>query len=180
MALTGKPFKGIGKNLSYQKQLFYKYKGFSSHYKINVGDDELFINQTAKKGNTKIQISPESKVVMVKPISFAQWVKTEKTRILIRKFFKTGSRFILSLFQSTAFLFFTAFALLLFFGANWIVILSLFGLRFISQLVIFGLAAKKLDEKGILVFSPLFEVLLIIIDLFIWIILIFGRKNKWA
>ncbi len=64
MALAGKPFKGIGKNLSYQKQLFYNNKGFSSHYKINVGDDELFINQTAKKSNTRIQISSESNVAV--------------------------------------------------------------------------------------------------------------------
>ncbi len=180
MALADKPFKGIGKNLSYQKQLFYNNKGFSSHYKINVGDDELFINQTAKKDNTRIQISPESKVAVVNPISFAQWFKTEKTRILIRKFFKPGSRFLLSLFQSTAFLYFTTFALLLVFGANWIVALSLFSLRFISQFVIFGMAAKKLGEKNILISSPLFEVLLILFDFFIWIILIFGRKNKWT
>jgi glycosyltransferase involved in cell wall biosynthesis len=180
MALAGHPFKGIGKNLSYKKDLFYKNKGFSSHYKINLGDDELFINQTARKENTKIQLSPESHVAVVKSISFAQWFKNEKTRILIRKFFKKGSWFIVSFFQTTTLLFFTSFVLLLIFGASWIVVLSLFGLRLLSQLVIFGNAAKKLNEKKLLLISPLFEILLLITDLFIWLMLLFTRKNKWT
>jgi glycosyltransferase involved in cell wall biosynthesis len=179
MAMAGKPFKGIGKNLSYKKQLFYDHKGFSSHYKINVGDDEIFINQTAKKRNTNIQLSPKSKVAVVKLISFAKWLKGEKTRILSRRFFKTGSRLLISLFNTTALLFFASFAVLLIFGFDWMLLIPLFGLRLISQYVIFGLAAKKLDEKKLLLFSPLFEILLVIIDFFIWIGLMFGKKNKW-
>jgi cellulose synthase/poly-beta-1,6-N-acetylglucosamine synthase-like glycosyltransferase len=179
MALTGKPFKGIGKNLSYKKQLFYDHKGFSSHYKINVGDDEIFINQTAKKRNTLIQLSPKSKVAVVKPISFAKWLKGEKSRILIRRFFKTGSRLLISLFNTTALLFFASFAALLIFGFDWMLLIPLFGLRLISQYVIFGLAAKKLDERNLLLFSPVFELFQILIDFFIWLTLLFGRKNKW-
>jgi glycosyltransferase involved in cell wall biosynthesis len=180
MALAGKPFKGIGKNLSYQKQLFYSHKGFSSHYKINVGDDEIFINQTANKRNTNIQISQQSKVVVVKPVSLSSWLKSEKTRIFIRRFFKTGSRFFISLFNSTAFLFFASFVTLLVLGFNWMLVLPLFAVRLISLYVIFGLTAKKLTEKRLLLFSPLLEIFLILIDFIIWLVLIFSRKKRWA
>jgi len=179
MGLAGKPFKGIGKNLSYQKQLFYKNKGFSSHYKINVGDDEIFINKTAKKQNTCIQLSPGSKMAVVKTISFANWLKGEKTRILIRKFFKTGSRIFISLFNTTALLFFASFTALLIFGFDWVLLVPLFGLRLVSQLIIFGFAAKKLNEKRLLLLSPLLELLVMLTDFFIWLGLLFGRKNKW-
>jgi len=180
MALAGKPFKGIGKNLSYTKQLFYNHKGFSSHYKINLGDDEIFINQTANKRNTNIQISQHSKVAVVKSMSFSNWVKSERTRIFIRRFFKTGSRFLISLYHSTAFLFFATFASLLLLKFNWMMVLPLFGLRLISQYIIFGLAAKKLTEKGLLLFSPLLEVFLVFFDFLIWFAMIFSRKKKWA
>jgi hypothetical protein len=118
-------------------------------------------------------------VAVVKLISFAKWLKGEKTRILSRRFFKTGSRLLISLFNTTALLFFASFAVLLIFGFDWVLLIPLFGLRLISQYVIFGLAAKKLDEKKLLLFSPLFEILLVIIDFFIWIGLMFGKKNKW-
>jgi len=179
MALAGIPFKGIGKNLSYKKQLFYRRKGFSSHYKIDVGDDELFINQTAKKSNTRVQISSNSKITHVKAFTISQWFKAEKSLLLIRKYFKTSSRILLSLFHSGTFLFYLSFILLLVFGANWIVILSLFCLRLVSQMLIFGLAAKKLGEKNLLLLSPLLEILLIIINFLIWTGLLFSRKNKW-
>jgi len=180
MALAGKPFKGIGKNLSYNKQLFFKHKGFSSHYKINVGDDEIFINKTSTRRNSNIQISPLSKVVQVKSVSLSDWIKSEKTRIFIRRFFKPSSRFFISLFQSTAFLFFASLASLLFLGFNWMLLLPLFALRLISQYVIFGLAAKKLSEKGLLLFSPLLEISLILIDFLTWFVLIFSKRKRWA
>ena len=180
MALAGKPFKGNGKNLSYRKQMFYERKGFSSHYKINIGDDEIFINQTARKRNTAVIISPQSKVVNIKPVSPVKWFKNEKARLFIRKYFRAGSRFLISLFQSSAFLFYASFVSLLVLGFSWILVLPLFALRLISQYIIFGLAAKKLDEKKLLLFSPLMEIALILIDFFIWLLLIFSKKNRWT
>ena len=43
-ALAGIPYMGVGRNLSYLKQVFYKNNGFISHYRIRSGDDDLFIN----------------------------------------------------------------------------------------------------------------------------------------
>ncbi|MBK7817364.1 MAG: glycosyltransferase [Sphingobacteriaceae bacterium] len=40
-ALKGKAYMGVGRNLGYKKDLFYRNKGFSSHYHINSGDDDL-------------------------------------------------------------------------------------------------------------------------------------------
>ena len=180
MALAGGPFKGNGKNLSYRKQMFYGRKGFSSHYKINVGDDEIFINQTARKQNTAVILSPESKVVNIKPVSVGRWFKNEKARLFIRKYFRAGSRLLISLFQSSAFLFYASFVSLLVLGFSWILVLPLFALRLVSQYLIFGLAAKKLDEKKLLPFSPLMEIALILIDFIIWLFLIFSRKNRWT
>ena len=59
-------------------------------------------------------------------------------------------------------------------------VLPLFALRLISLYVIFGLAAKKLTEKRLLLFSPLLEIFLVLVDFLIWLILIFSRKKKWA
>ena len=45
LALAKKPYMGVGRNLSYRKSTFMKNKGFTSHYNIPSGDDDLFISQ---------------------------------------------------------------------------------------------------------------------------------------
>ena len=40
---------GVGRNLAYKKSLFFKNKGFASHINITSGDDDLFIQEVAKK-----------------------------------------------------------------------------------------------------------------------------------
>src|SRR5690349_11291019 len=46
-ALAGKPYMGVGRNLAYRKNLFFRNKGFSSINHIPSGDDDLFINRVA-------------------------------------------------------------------------------------------------------------------------------------
>ena len=59
-ALAGKPYMGVGRNLSYKKTIFYRHKGFSAHNNIPSGDDDLFINMAATKINTKINIDKDT------------------------------------------------------------------------------------------------------------------------
>ena len=53
-ALAGKPYMGVGRNLSYKRSVFFRHKGFSSHHHVQSGDDDLFINMAANKKNTRI------------------------------------------------------------------------------------------------------------------------------
>ena len=52
MSLAGHPYMGTGRNLAYRKELFFENKGFASHYELASGDDDLFINEVARKANT--------------------------------------------------------------------------------------------------------------------------------
>lgn len=180
MALSGLTFKGIGSNLSYRKSLFYRNKGFSSHYVINAGDDELFVNKTAIRNNVRVQISNESLVKSLKPVSVLQWLENEKIRLSIRRYFKFGQRALISIFSISTFLFYLIFALLLLLKIQWPVVVGIFAVRLITQMIIFGLAQKKLSEKRLLLLSPLFEILLVLVDLFIWIRLLFSKKSTWS
>ncbi|NJL75852.1 MAG: hypothetical protein HC892_13345 [Saprospiraceae bacterium] len=55
-ALWGIPYMGVGRNIIYQKSLYYKVGGFKSHEHVASGDDDLFINATAHLNNTTIII----------------------------------------------------------------------------------------------------------------------------
>ena len=180
MALSGIPFKGIGKNLSYKRGLFYKHKGFSSHYTISAGEDEIFVNKAAKKQNTSICIHEAGKVISEKNTSFLNWLNLERSRLKIRRFFKPAHRVMISLYSASVFIFYTSFAFLLIAGFHWLVPVSVFALRLISQTIIFAFTQKKLSEKKLLLLSPFFEIFILLIDFFIWINLLFSRKYKWT
>jgi glycosyltransferase involved in cell wall biosynthesis len=179
MALSGFTFKGVGKNLSYQKSLFYREKGFSSHYVINSGDDELFVNKSATRNNVAVQINPAGQTARTKAITFSQWLTNEKNKLAIRRHFKFGHRATISIFNTTTFSFFLLFAMLLISGYYFELVLGAFALRLISQMVIFGFSQKKLSEKRLIIFAPVLEIIHVLIDFLLWISLLFTRKKKW-
>src|SRR5450432_3596030 len=57
-ALASMPYMGVGRNLSYKKELFFSNKGFSSINYLPGGDYDLFINMVANESNTNIVIDP--------------------------------------------------------------------------------------------------------------------------
>ncbi len=179
MALSGIPFKGIGRNLSYTRELFYRNKGFSAHYTINAGDDELFVNKTATRKNVSVQISAGSRIDQVRPYSFRRWLISERKRLGMRHYFKTGHRVLIETYTVSLFLFYTLLAALLLLKAPWISVAAIFALRFISQLILFGLIQKRLHEKNLLLLTPFFELFLLLIGFFIRLRLLFSRKRKW-
>ena len=159
-ALMGHPYMGIGKNLSYRKELFYKNKGFISHYTTSVGDDDLFVSQVATKKNTDVLIDAEN-AILTTPISgFRPWVRQKSSRYSTVSKYAPHTRLMLSMFYISQFLFYATFIALLCLkpaftlsigAAFYIPILAFFFLlRFGTQLIIYHNSSKHLGEKGLL------------------------------
>ncbi|MBR1514567.1 MAG: glycosyltransferase [Bacteroidales bacterium] len=159
-ALNHHPYMGIGKNLSYRKELFYRNKGFISHYTTSVGDDDLFISQVATKKNTEVLIDAENAILSTPPGSFHLWMRQKSSRYSTIPQYGAGARLYLSLFYISQFLFYASFITLLCLkpaftiaGGEvfYIPILAFFFLlRFGTQLIIYHKASKRLGEKGLL------------------------------
>src|SRR5687768_6431115 len=73
-ALAGKPYMGVGRNLSYKKGLFFRHKGFSSINHIPSGDDDLFINKVANKHNTTVVLDPEAFTLSAPKQTWRDWM----------------------------------------------------------------------------------------------------------
>ena len=161
-ALNRHPYMGIGTNLSYRKELFYRNKGFISHYTTSVGDDDLFISQVATKQNTEVLIDAENTILTTPPRTFRLWMRQKSSRYSTVRQYDLRARLSLSLFYGTQLLFYAAFITLLALCAQpaftiaggevfYIPILVFFFLlRFGSQLLIYHKASKRLGEKGLL------------------------------
>ncbi len=178
-ALIGLTYMGVGRNLSYKKSLFYKHNGFMSHYKVRSGDDDLFINQAAKKDNTNIQISHDSHTISIPKNSFNDWFIQKRRHFSTSGFYKAKHKLLLGLYSLSQILFYVLAIMLSIFMHNLIIIFSLIFLRFLSQFIIAKKTLSKLGERKILLFLPLLELIMIIINLPLAFSGIFNKENKW-
>ncbi len=180
-AMAGFPYMGVGRNLAYRKTLFYDNKGFAGHYHLNSGDDDLFVNKTAGKHNTRLQISRESSVVSDPHRSFYQWFK-QKRRHLSTAFHyrkKTKWRLLTEIYSRIIFYVFFVLSLI-FYPEYFVYFIGIFAFRMIIQLFVYKNFIKRLGEKYFLLFSIFYDILIPVIN-FIAIASnkIYSNNSKW-
>ncbi len=178
-SLAGKTYMGTGRNLAYKKSLFFKMKGFASHYHIESGDDDLFVNEAATKQNSKIEVSIDSHTISRVKKTLKDWFRQKRRHVTTFKHYNFGSKFRLTMIGISQYLFFTTLITLLILKFEPIVILSLFLFRLLVQIIIFNKSMKLLSEKDLLLFSPLIELTLLIMYPMIAFSNLFIKKNKW-
>ena len=162
-ALAGRPYAGVGKNLSYRQRLFFNQKGFTSHYTMEAGDDDLFVSQAATRRNTGVHIDPENTVECAAPLSFGSWMRRQVSRYTTLKNYHVGARAFAALHYGSQLLFYACFLALWFlppafelplevsYAAYYFPTLAiLFLLRYITQLFIYRGATRRLGERGLL------------------------------
>ena len=147
-ALAGKPYMGVGRNLSYKKELFYNSKGFSSINHVPGGDDDLFVNKVATSKNTRIAIDADAITLSEPKKTFGNWLRQKGRHYSTARFYKAGHKFLLTVYNLSFFFFYPLFVTsLLFF--DWRLALAVFGLRFITQAIVYYKAMQQLQEKDL-------------------------------
>jgi glycosyltransferase involved in cell wall biosynthesis len=147
-ALAGKPYMGVGRNLSYKKTIFFRHKGFTAHNNIASGDDDLFIKTAATATNTKINIDADTFTLSEPAKSWSQWLKQKRRHYSTAKYYKGIHKFLLGLYSFSQFLFYPLFVTsMLFYG--WQFALIVFGIRFIVQSIVYYFCMKQLNEKDL-------------------------------
>jgi len=182
MAKAGSPYMGVGRNLAYKKSLFFKTGGFASHYKIKSGDDDLFINMAAKGKNTVVAIHPDSYTWSKPKTSFSAWFAQKKRHLSTGKYYKAMDKFRLGLWAFSGNLFYITFILFLIFAKTpefLIIGLSFFVIRTISLIILHYYAGKKFLEKKLFIYSPMFDIIMVLLNPVFALSNLFYRKNKW-
>lgn len=170
-ALAGKPYMGVGRNLSYKKQLFLNNKGFSAINHIPGGDDDLFIGMVAKKGNTAIVIDKDAHTVSEPKQSWREWQKQKDRHYTTPKFYKKNIKTWLGLYSLSQVLVYPAFAAAILFF-NWYIVLAIFLLRLIVIAINWKNTMQKLNESDL---WPLF----LFFDFWMFIYYLFFVPSLW-
>lgn len=178
-SLAKRTYMGTGRNLAYKKSLFFKMKGFASHYHIESGDDDLFVNEAATKKNTKVQLSADSYTFSRVKKTIKDWIRQKRRHVTTFKQYKFGSKFRLIMLSSSQYLFYLSFAVLLMLLFQPIIVLSMFFFRLLLQIIIFNKSMKLLAERDLLLLSPFIEIILMIMYPLITVSNMFMKTNNW-
>ena len=179
LALAGMPYMGVGRNLSYKKSLFYKVNGFISHYSLESGDDDLFINQVAMRKNTRYCLHPDSFTFSHAKKGFNEWIRQKRRHLSTGRHYKPWHQFVLGLYSFSQLLVFLLLIVLLILRFPWPFVVFLFLLRLVSQMIIYYNAMKKLQTSKLLLISPILEFFEMIILHYVVLTNRFFKKSQW-
>lgn len=178
-ALAGVPYMGVGRNLSYKKDLFLKNNGFKSHYHIKSGDDDLFINGAANKSNVRIRINNKSFTASKPKEKIREWWWQKKRHYSTSGLYKWHHKLLLSLYPISLLLLLVSTIISLFGPWIWVA-LAMFTLRIIIQLLIFRNIYKKLGASELLILTPILELIFLIVNPMIHVSNAFVKPTRWA
>ncbi len=178
-AKMGNPYMGVGRNLAYTKELFFENNGFAEHMKILSGDDDLFVNEAATKQNTAIVTHPDSFTTSIPKKTFSEWIEQKRRHVTTADFYKTKDKITLGLFYISQFLFIVTAIILIAFQFELEIVGALIVLRYIFSFWSISLASKKLNEKNIIAWYPVLEIILLFSHLYIFMTNFFIKPNHW-
>lgn len=163
-AIWRMPYMGVGRNMAYKRSLFYSGKGFTSHFHLASGDDDLFVNEHATRSNTAVVFSPGSHTRSSAKQSFQRWAFQKKRHFSTASRYKKIHGILLTLEPLSRLFFYAGFAALLFYTPLQIPVLAAFGIRLLIQLIVIKKAMMRLNEKNLLVISLLYDLSSIFIN----------------
>jgi hypothetical protein len=177
-AIAGKPYMGVGRNLAYEKALFFENKVFAGHYHLASGDDDLFVNQLANSKNTAVVLSREAHTRSIPEATFKNWIHQKQRHLSAGTHYKKRTRVRLAVDAITRMLVYVNLLILCIISPWKFVILGLFALWLITRLIIFKMGMRSLDEKYLLLPSLLLDPVLPLVLGIIWMSGVFVTKYQ--
>lgn len=142
MAIAHKPFMGIGRNMAYKKELFFKNKGFSQVLSIDGGEDDLYINRIARRSITGVVISPESITETDSVDNFSTWRALKSKYLYTKQFYEGFPSRVFGCETFSKYVFYTVFIAATALGIVWhnylllLFTFLLFAIRYLVQLAV--------------------------------------------
>lgn len=180
MALAKKPYMGVGRNLAYRKETFFKQNGFASSLHLFSGDDDLLVNKAATNSNTRVEVSKDSVTWSEPKKSLSNWTYQKTRHLSVSDNYSSKSRMRLFMEPFTRGLFYAAFILSLVFG-NIITMIAtgvIFIARYFTQFFVINQASKHFGGRHYTFFILVADIFLPLQSLYIFIFRIPTRKKR--
>ncbi len=161
--LASKPYTGEGTNLGYRKSLFFKNKGYAKFMNLHPGDADLFVNQVATRGNTKVELAPEAMMTADFDDNRKGWLQLKRESAFTARFIRIGAKRLFGFESLSRYLFWGA-AITTICLWPWGVLpgaiaIGLLSLRMILTTLFWFKAGKAFQTRRFFLLVPFFEIL---------------------
>lgn len=156
-ALARMPYMAVGRNMGYTKSVFESVHGFKSHYSITSGDDDLFIQEAARKKNYSIQIDPKTFAVSKAKETWSEWIQQKSRHYSTSERYQVIKKGMLGIYPLTLLLLTISFVILMFNPEYRWITLAGFGFLTLVKWWIHGRCFAKLKAKSFITLLPLLD-----------------------
>ena len=178
MALAGKPYMGVGRNLAYRKSFFFDSGGFGPHNHIMSGDDDLFVNRNATGGNCNLMLSPDSFTLSAAHKSLGAWIKQKRRHFSAATYYKMNDKIRLFFEPFSRVSYYGLLLTLLIMLVSWPVVLFIAMARMVMRAVVIRKAAATFKEPRLWFISLFFDILAPFVTAFLFVTTIRRGKGR--
>ncbi len=179
-AMRGQTYMGVGRNLSYKRNLFFKVRGFASHIHIWSGDDDLFVQEVATNKNVSVVLDKGAFTISEPKSSWKSWFLQKKRHHSTARHYKGSHKSMLLIYPLTWYLMHLTLVAGILLQYNVLILIAGWFLRTLVQITILHTAARKLDEKELGWMSPVLELIQrIFVNPVYFFSTLFVRQRRW-
>ena len=160
--LAGLPYMGVGRNLAYRREIFERSGGFRQHEHLASGDDDLFINEVAKKGHVGIRLNPETFMYSTPEATFRDYYRQKTRHFSTGKYYKLHHKIFLSLLTMSHLLHYLLGGVLLILKFSIIFALLGYAVRMGVVMAISSVILSKMQHRSLRLWVPVFDAVLVV------------------
>ncbi len=181
-----RPFMGVGRNLSYTKDLFGRSSQFRNNLNILSGDDDLFVSEMGTKANTEIVFESPAHTISEPKDNWIDYSAQKSRHLTTCSLYRPSVKFWLGTESVTRLLFWlsavASFVLGLVFESDVLFIASLVALA-VRTIVIYtamGLSAKAMGESRMWLLALPMDIAIPCMQSFAWLTGVATQsRNTW-
>ena len=179
IGLLGKPYMGVGRNIAYRKSFFLENNGFGKFQGVVGGDDDLLVNQHAKRKNVSFILSPTSTIYSKPKTKLSDFILQKTRHLSVGKHYRKTDKLLLGLLSFSKIIFWFAFiaAILSVFQTYFVI----GGFLLVMVLLLTTLLAlkKKTGDKSSILMFPLLDFIFIFYYISTGLKVLFTKKVRW-
>lgn len=180
MAMAGKPYMGVGRNMAYRKQFFFESGGFAGMLGLKAGDDDLFVNKNATSQNTRVVVEPDALTWSIPKKTWRNYIAQKGRHLSVSTHYSVSSKRRLAAEPLSRLIFYVSCLTLICTGVLWMKLFAICLLlaRWLVQMSVMNKAARRL---GLRKYGPgimLFDIVLPLLNLYM-LLRAGNYRNRW-
>lgn len=177
-ALAGVPYMGVGRNLGYASELFFNAQGSRHHGQLMSGDDDLFINEVARAGNTAVVADRRAFMTTRPTPDLGTWWRRKRRHYTTAAHYRFTHQVLLLLLPLARTVFWAALLWLAFRGA-WREVAIGLGAQLLVLQPITVAALRRLGAGALAWFAMPMEWLFLFLDPLLYTSTILVKPKRW-